>query len=63
MTAIEFIAADSSMQIDTQASGIIIERAKFIPLRLKYEERKFLRLLEAGLNVSEYTDKAFSSVT
>ena len=34
-----------------------IERAKFIPLRLTLEERKFLRLLEAALNVSEYTDK------
>ncbi|KAJ3013577.1 hypothetical protein HKX48_005663 [Thoreauomyces humboldtii] len=34
-----------------------LERAKYIPLRLTLEERKFLRLLEAGLNVSEYTDK------
>ncbi|KAH9854994.1 hypothetical protein C2E23DRAFT_883533 [Lenzites betulinus] len=34
-----------------------VERAKFIPLRLTLQERKFLRLLEAALNVSEYTDK------
>ncbi|KAG5649776.1 hypothetical protein H0H81_002074 [Sphagnurus paluster] len=34
-----------------------IERAKYIPLRLTLPERKFLRLLEAALNVSEYTDK------
>ncbi|TPX61712.1 hypothetical protein PhCBS80983_g00976 [Powellomyces hirtus] len=34
-----------------------LERSKYIPLRLTLEERKFLRLLEAGLNVSEYTDK------
>ncbi|KAJ3255634.1 hypothetical protein HK103_006159 [Boothiomyces macroporosus] len=34
-----------------------VERSKFIPLRLTYEERKYLRLLEAGLNVCEYTDK------
>lgn len=34
-----------------------IERAKFIPLRLTLPERKFLRLLEAALTVSEYTDK------
>ncbi|ORX44318.1 hypothetical protein BCR36DRAFT_586181 [Piromyces finnis] len=34
-----------------------VERTKYIPLRLTYEERKYLRLLEATLNVSEYTDK------
>ncbi|KAJ2671916.1 hypothetical protein GGI25_005305 [Coemansia spiralis] len=35
----------------------IKERAKYIPLRLTLKERKYLRLLEAALNVSEYTDK------
>ncbi|KAJ3272874.1 hypothetical protein HDV01_005197 [Terramyces sp. JEL0728] len=34
-----------------------VDRSKFIPLRLTYDERKYLRLLEAGLNVCEYTDK------
>lgn len=34
-----------------------IKRAQFIPLRLTLPERKFLRLLEAALQVSEYTDK------
>ncbi|KAF9464797.1 hypothetical protein BDZ94DRAFT_1255278 [Collybia nuda] len=34
-----------------------VERSKFIPLRLTITERKYLRLLEAALSVSEYTDK------
>lgn len=34
-----------------------VERAKYIPIRLTFGERKFLRLLEAALSVSEYTDK------
>ncbi|KAF0974521.1 hypothetical protein FDP41_006553 [Naegleria fowleri] len=49
----------SSHQIfDSLTSGkSVAERARFIPLRLNLEERKKLRLLEAALNVSEYTDK------
>merc|ERR1711936_68071 len=34
-----------------------IDRTKFIPLRLTLPQRKLLRLCEATLNVSEYTDK------
>jgi hypothetical protein len=35
----------------------MIERTKFIPLRLTHLERRKLRLLESALHVSEYTDK------
>jgi len=31
-----------------------VERSKYIPMRLTLTERKYLRLLEAALNVSEY---------
>ncbi|KAI9320031.1 hypothetical protein BX666DRAFT_2025055 [Dichotomocladium elegans] len=33
------------------------KRAKYVPLRLDAQERRLLRLLDAALNVSEYTDK------
>ena len=35
----------------------LIERSKHVPLRLTLEQRKVLRLCEAALDVSEYTDK------
>jgi hypothetical protein len=38
------------------------ERAKYIPVRLTYEERKLLRILEASLCVSQYTNKMDSSI-
>ncbi|KAE9386766.1 hypothetical protein BT96DRAFT_927997 [Gymnopus androsaceus JB14] len=34
-----------------------VERSKYIPLRLTLPERKLLRLVEAALSVSEYTDR------
>lgn len=35
----------------------IESKIEFIPLRLTYEERFYLNLLDSALNVSEYTDK------
>lgn len=43
--------------IDNKLLQILKTNAKFIPLRLTYEERHLLRLLEAALQVSEYTDR------
>lgn len=41
---------------DKTSTNSVASRAKYIPLRLSPEERKLLRLVEAALNVSEYTD-------
>ncbi|CAO3672297.1 unnamed protein product [Umbelopsis vinacea] len=59
----DFTVGDNlTMNDQKKATGptfeeIMIHKAKYIPLRLSLDERKYLRLLEATLNVSEYTDR------
>ena len=40
----------------TSNNDELVERSKYIPLRLTLQERKYLRLLDSALQVSEYTD-------
>lgn len=49
-------AIDQSAYSPEENRSNFKERAKYIPLRLSASERKILRLVEAALNVSEYTD-------
>ena len=58
----EEVSEDASGgQTKEQLAAFFTERAKFIPLRLELRERRYLRLLEGTLHVSEYTDKVDSA--
>ncbi|KAF4666769.1 hypothetical protein FOL47_003909 [Perkinsus chesapeaki] len=41
--------------MDDQAT--MMARAKWVPIRLTYDERKLLRLVESAMQVADYTDK------
>lgn len=51
------IALSSQPVLGSNPGEWFVERCKYIPVRLTLAERKFLRLLDAALQVSEYTDK------
>jgi hypothetical protein len=51
------IVLSSQPALGSDPGEWFVERAKYIPLRLTFVERKFLRLLDAAMQVSEYTDK------
>lgn len=51
------IALSSQPTLGSNPGDWFVERSKHIPVRLTLSERKFLRLLDAALQVSEYTDK------
>eukprot|EP00912_Choanoflagellata_sp_UC4_P002375 UC4_evm1s1496 len=44
-------------RIDRYSPEWFIDRAKYVPVRLSYEERKMMRLVEAALSVSDYTTR------
>ncbi|CAB4254326.1 similar to Kazachstania africana KAFR_0A07250 hypothetical protein [Maudiozyma barnettii] len=48
---------ENANSMNEKLLGILRGNAKFIPMRLSYDERHLLRLLEAALQVSEYTDR------
>lgn len=53
----EPVLLSSQTPVGANVGEWFVERSKYIPLRLTLRERKYLRLLEAALSVSEYTDK------
>ena len=48
--------ADATPDMSASIGAWFRERCKYIPLRLTYEERKSLRLIQALMKASEYTD-------
>jgi hypothetical protein len=52
-----YIVLSSQPALGSDPGEWFVERAKYIPLRLTLAERKYLRLLDAAMQVSEYTDK------
>ena len=47
---------NNAVNLPSATSDDMVERAKYIPIRLTYEERKSLRLVSAAIHVSDYTN-------
>jgi hypothetical protein len=52
----DFVTFDEDVTSTLESVTDMRERAKYIPLRLSYEERKSLRLINAAISVSDYTN-------
>ena len=50
-------AAVATVEVAVAEDTAMVERARYIPMRLTYDERKLLRLLEATLQAAPYTDR------
>ena len=50
-------AAVATVEVAVAEDSAMVERARYIPMRLTYDERKLLRLLEATLQAAPYTDR------
>jgi hypothetical protein len=50
-------APRAAAPVRARSDDAFMERCKYVPLRLSLDDRKQMRLLEATMNVSEYTDK------
>jgi len=66
VTELDFTPNEEFVPIEIEISGFtrktlprdwLTERAKYIPIRLTLEERKYMRLVNNTMDVSEYTDK------